>query len=68
MKRAPIIDMTEREFRRQKRKELRALRVAMKEFNFGCAYLPPEAYKAFMRMDAAMNIIERQCKPWWRKA
>jgi len=68
MKRAPIIDMTGREFRRQKRKEMKALRDAMKKFRLGCAYLPPEAYRACMRMEAAMKTVDEQCKPWWRKA
>ena len=68
MKRAPIIDMTEREYQKEFRKRFKELQKAISKFRPGCAYIPKSA---FLKVGKAMRLIDEaheECKVWWRKA
>lgn len=62
------LQQTMRQFKKQKRKEFKALREAIDEFNFGCAYLPKSAYLQFTKARKCLNNVYEDCKHWWKKA
>lgn len=68
MKRAKHIKMTEREFRKRKRKEFRIARKAMDKLNLGSAYLPPSAFRQFNKAEEYFKKAYEDCKTWWRNA
>ncbi len=67
MKRASHVKMTERRFRASKRYWFGELKRAMGQFRAGNLYLPPFAFIQWKRLEGAMDAMERELKPWWRK-
>ena len=68
-KRLPkYFNQTMRDYKRQKRRQLKAIRAAMNEFSLGCAYIPHSAYLKFNEALRAIEKVHKDCKPWWRKA
>jgi len=68
MKRAPHIKMTERQYKKTKRKQFRVARKALNDLNRVACFLPDTAGRKVLD---ALNLIDRAyqtCKPWWKKA
>lgn len=66
---APHMNITKRQFLRQKRAESRAVIRALDMFMRGCAYLPPsEDSNAGGHISAIMKWIKGPCRKAWRKA
>lgn len=68
MKRAKHIKMTERQFRKRKRREFHTLRKAMAKMRLGSAFLPHSASKELYQAHVAIEKMYEDCKQWWRKA
>lgn len=68
MKRAPHIKMTEREFKKLKRKQFAEAREKIYQLRCSSAYLPDAALRHLQRADQSLDLAWEECKPWWRKA
>jgi len=62
------MNQTLRQFKKQKRKEFRAIRQASRKLNFASAYLPREAFRKFSKAEKLIEDAYEICKPWWKKA
>jgi len=67
MNRTTHIKKTEREFRKQKRREFKALVKAFYNYRLGCAYCPTKT-GAVGRIESALDDMAKVLRPWWRKA
>ncbi len=68
MKRAKHIHITEKMFKRMKRREFKKLREAIRDINLASAYLPHEA---FVKLSKGMELIEESyniSREWWKNA
>ena len=68
MKRAKHIKMTEREFKKLKRKQFKAALKAVAPLAACCAYLPDPAFKYVSQAQSLLEVAQAECRPWWRKA
>lgn len=66
MKRAPHIRQTERQFRRQKRKELKAAIKAVRDLTRGAACLPRGTLSTVVLAAQLLDAVRDRCKDWWR--
>lgn len=63
MKNAPWVKETKREFIRQKRRDLRAVKKAMGKLRYGCALITPNFTRAINRCKAALEEMDKITKP-----
>ena len=56
---------TRTEFRKEKRRQLRAAEDAFKELMLGSAYLPREAYEALKIADERLEFAAKLCRRTW---
>ena len=67
VKRAKHIEMTEKQFKAQKRHQFRLLKKALNDLRIGCAYLP--VHEHFVnQIGQILDDAEAVLRPWWRKA
>lgn len=59
---------TGREYKREFRARLRAIRRAVDSYRICCAYTPREAYSALLRIELDLRIMEKamSAKEWGR--
>ena len=65
MRRAPHIRMTEREFRKKKRAEVRELEAAWNKVFIGCGYMPFESSRALGGVQKAIKVLKQQMRKDW---
>ena len=61
-------EQTYRQYKKQKRIEFKTTMNALYNLRFGCAYLPPVAYRKLCKAISLLEEAHEICKPWWRKA
>ena len=59
---------TLRSFKKQKRKEFKRVRSAIKDLHSGCAYMPKEALNSLCKARELLEESYKICKPWWKRA
>jgi hypothetical protein len=66
MKRAPHIPLTEKQFRRQKRKQFQALEAALDELALGAGFLSVAALGELHEVENAAARLKKFLRKWWK--
>ncbi len=68
MKRARHIKLTEREFKKCKRRQMRAVQHALQLLRFGCSYMPRNCDIRLDKIQLLIDELHTSCLEWWKKA
>lgn len=65
MQRAPEVSMTEREFRREKRRQLNKIVAAMNRFGQHANLLPDNSKRRITSIAKSIDSLHGDLIPWW---